>query len=418
MFFGDIKPTSRTLTDHGLLRAPAVIMRAGVLEYDAAELGVGPRGKMLRIFRTLDSVRDPKTLASIRGAPITIGHPEKGVTPKNWRDESVGSVAGEPRVDAKGDVSADLLIGDASAIKAVNDDKREVSVGYDFKFKPTQRAGADYETVGPIITNHFALVEEGRAGHRVRVADTGQPLNGPSGSATVAGEDGGDMTKEEIEALVKGAADSAAAAAVKAGSTDAASLSAAFATALTPVVTQVQALSEQHAQAADAAKAAKAADDAKKAADELVKETEDRVRTEERTRSAVLADAARILSADEVAKLQNASVKDILVAAVGDSVPNASALSEDTLRGVLMATARTADASGPELAPGVVRTADAPNPAPGTPQSAQGVRDGAYKKYVDRLKTGYMDGTMKPEEEGMDAGGGRRRRMRTGMVGS
>ena len=53
------------------------------------------------------------------GAFVTVGHPPDGVTPANFQDVVVGSVAGEPRV--QGDIiTGDLLVGDKEALKRLD----------------------------------------------------------------------------------------------------------------------------------------------------------------------------------------------------------------------------------------------------------------------------------------------------------
>ena len=73
LLYGDIKTSSRVVTESGMLRAPAVVARAGILEYDAASLGVGPAGTTVRVFRTLETIKHPGTVASrdrVRRVPL------------------------------------------------------------------------------------------------------------------------------------------------------------------------------------------------------------------------------------------------------------------------------------------------------------------------------------------------------------
>ena len=73
---------TREYTAEGILRAGAVLTRAGAIRYTRKELGLdGEPNEVVTIERTMESLSHPDTLASLRGAPITLLHPEDGVTP-------------------------------------------------------------------------------------------------------------------------------------------------------------------------------------------------------------------------------------------------------------------------------------------------------------------------------------------------
>lgn len=163
---------NQALTPEGFLLCKNVpIARTGEQLYTADEIGLEPRGDgLVKIIRDADEVFRPETLASFEGKPVTIDHPDGVVTPRNWRQLTVGTVQNVRRGDGIQDdlLLADLLITDQRGIEAVRGGLREVSCGYD----------AEYVQDGPgigkqkdIIGNHVALVERGRAGPRCSIQD-------------------------------------------------------------------------------------------------------------------------------------------------------------------------------------------------------------------------------------------------------
>lgn len=160
--------TTRVATPEGFLRAGAVLTRAGPFDYLRSEIGLDGDGTVT-IDRTLETLMHPSTIGGLRGAPITLGHPEGGVTPDNFQSVVVGAVAGEPRVLGNA-ITGDVLISDRDALKRLDDGEDELSIGYDFAI------GADYRTVGPLLINHVAIVPMGRAGSGVRIMDSGEAI--------------------------------------------------------------------------------------------------------------------------------------------------------------------------------------------------------------------------------------------------
>jgi len=155
-----------------LLCRDVPIARTGEQLYADGEVpGIepGPDG-VIRVQRDPEEVFREETLASFAGKPVTNDHPPEGVSPANWRRYSVGTTQNPRRM---GDLLvADLLVTEASAIRAVRSGKRQVSCGYD----------ADYQSTGPgrgrqinIVGNHVALVERGRCGSRCSIGDQAMP---------------------------------------------------------------------------------------------------------------------------------------------------------------------------------------------------------------------------------------------------
>lgn len=162
----------QSLTPEGFLLCEEVpVARAGMMIYgpDETPIEAGPEG-LVKIFRDPEDIFRPETLASAQGKSVTNDHPDDDVTPATWLEKTNGIVLNpRPGLGVQDDLLfADLLITTPLGIKAVQDGKVEVSLGYD----------ADYEETGPgtgrqrnIIINHVALVENGRCGSRCAIRD-------------------------------------------------------------------------------------------------------------------------------------------------------------------------------------------------------------------------------------------------------
>ena len=302
--------STRVVTREGMLRAGAVLTRAGPIDYLRSEIGLEGDGS-ITIHRTMETLRHMDTLGSLRGAPITLGHPPKGVTPDNYQEIVVGAVAGEPRIDSN-TIVADVLIGDRDALTRLDDGVDELSIGYDFVL------GADGATVGPLVVNHVALVERGRAGSSVRVLDS---------------EPGEDMDKKEImDAVNDGIAEFLKKRKDDAPAVNASDIAAAVADAMKPMMADMKVMKDAADAAATATASAEAEAKAKKARETLVEE----VKGGERARFAIIQDAMPLVAEDKQAALLTAEdPKDVLVAALEDTIPNAKDQSVDFLRGAL-----------------------------------------------------------------------------------
>ena len=306
--------TTRQRTPEGMLRAGAVLTRSGDFEYQRKELGLDGDGSAV-VHRTLESIAHPDTLASLRGAPITLGHPDGGVTPDNFQQVVVGAVAGEPQVQG-GVVVGDVLIGDSDALRRLNAGTEELSIGYDFVLTD------DLRTYGALGINHVALVERGRAGSSVRVLDH------------VSSE--GERMTDEMKAAVQAAVVVAVKDAMPGHETS--GVATAITAAVSPLVDKVNQL------AADAAATKKATDEAtaKAAATAAATKLVDATRAEERERFAVLTDAMPLIPEADRGKLAASDVKTILATALKDVVPDAANQDVAYLRGALAMTKRAA----------------------------------------------------------------------------
>ena len=328
--------TTRQTTQEGFLRAGATLTRGGPIDYLRSEIGMTGDG-MVTVNRTLETLGHPATLASLRGAPITLGHPEGGVTPDNFQEVVRGAVAGEPHV-AGNAILGDVLVGDREALQRLDDGVDELSIGYDFAL------GDNNATIGPMIVNHVAIVPRGRAGKGVRIMDsaeenmplTSEDANMIADAMSAAIDRGGpkhNMDASVMDAMRKEMMD-----------------------AINPVMDGMKQMRDEATERQKAEDAAKATADAQAAAEKLVTDTEVRMREN----FAVFADAMPLLPEERRAELAGADAKTVLVAALADSVPNAADQSADYLRGALAVhKARNASTTGQDgLPPGVRRAAD------------------------------------------------------------
>lgn len=153
-------------TASGGVRIPGSIARAGVLTYQRAD------GTTIRELLPPEELGRAESLATLRDAPITVGHPPADragsqlVTPENYRSLSVGHVSGDAVVEAE-HVNADLVVLDGSAIAKIDSGELiELSPGYTCLIDPTPGTwhGESYDQVQRHrIYNHVALLPEGGA---------------------------------------------------------------------------------------------------------------------------------------------------------------------------------------------------------------------------------------------------------------
>ncbi len=164
------------------------VARTGMQEYLPEELGLisnsefrihnselSLAGGMVSVFRPEDEVFSPETMASFEGMPVTNDHPPEGVDISNIRALQKGHAHNVRR--GSGEESdlllADLIITDPDLIKAILEDgKREISCGYTYALCEENGRYIQRQIRG----NHVAVVDAGRAGHRVSIKDQ-RPCN-------------------------------------------------------------------------------------------------------------------------------------------------------------------------------------------------------------------------------------------------
>jgi hypothetical protein len=153
---------------------PARIGRSGVQVYRR------PDGSSVRAYRPAEEVR----VADYTGAPVTVGHPDGGVTPETWRTAAVGGVRSQAhateRRGAHEFVRAELQVNDAAAIARLGTELLECSCAYtaDKDWTPgITPDGEPYDVVfRGLAPNHVALGPAGfaRAGRDARLIADGE----------------------------------------------------------------------------------------------------------------------------------------------------------------------------------------------------------------------------------------------------
>ena len=165
-------------TPTGGIRIPGNISRTGIQIYR------DEKGNTIREYRSPEEVFRAETLASVKLAAVTDGHPKAGaVNTENYKQLAVGIVTEKDplahvKVDGSQDefVQSDLIVTDAAAIRDIESGKKtELSAGYEaeviFEAGVTPQ-GERYDAVQRnIVINHVALLEKGcaRAGGHARL---------------------------------------------------------------------------------------------------------------------------------------------------------------------------------------------------------------------------------------------------------
>lgn len=164
---------TREITPEGYLLCRDVpIARIGKLMYCDGEVPVtADETGLIIIERGEEILFDPKTIASAESKPVTDDHPNDWVTPDNWKELSKGTGQNVHRGDGVDSdyLMADLLITDRETIKAVEDGKVEISLGYDADYTEISKGKGVQSN---IVINHIALVDKGRCGSRCSIGDS------------------------------------------------------------------------------------------------------------------------------------------------------------------------------------------------------------------------------------------------------
>lgn len=147
------------------------IARSGTQQYLQDELG--QRGeRTVTVYRPEEEVFSPATMASFEGMPVTNDHPdnEDGVNVDNAQYLAKGHCQNVRRGTGKDKdlLIADLVITDPGTIEDILNGKREISCGYNYELSEEDGKFVQRQIRG----NHIAIVDKGRAGHRVCIKDS------------------------------------------------------------------------------------------------------------------------------------------------------------------------------------------------------------------------------------------------------
>jgi hypothetical protein len=166
-------PSSRQVTREGFLVAPAKINRTGIQVYRARELGLDGGDRPVRLYRPAEEVFRKETLDSFESQTTTDDHPEDDVNSENWSTLAKGDIR-DVCPDGE-ETAARVIVRDETTKQKVKAGKAELSCGYSFDLDMTPgktARGEDYDGIQRnIIGNHVAIVDRGRAGSGVRIAD-------------------------------------------------------------------------------------------------------------------------------------------------------------------------------------------------------------------------------------------------------
>jgi uncharacterized protein len=163
--------TARTITSDGYLVAPAVLARAGVFKYRAAELGLSDRkpDELVTVYRSQKALAD--AVESFESQTITLDH--KWTSAANWRANAIGDVREVSMRDD--DMIGTLIVRDQKAIRAIEGGRSQLSNGYRAAVvhNPGKYRGQSYEYEQTnFVGNHIAVVDRARCGTECRIADS------------------------------------------------------------------------------------------------------------------------------------------------------------------------------------------------------------------------------------------------------
>lgn len=162
----------RTADGYGVVSAK--VARGGNVQlYLGSEVGMNDKATV-RVYRPESEVFKKDAIASYAGVPVTINHPKNGVSADTWKDLAVGEVGDDVLRDGEF-VRVPMMLRDAKAIKAVEDGKRRLSMGYSAEITFADGVTPSGETFDAIMSdfkmNHVAIVDQARGGAELRIGD-------------------------------------------------------------------------------------------------------------------------------------------------------------------------------------------------------------------------------------------------------
>lgn len=161
----ELDQATKSRTPEGYIRVTARVARSGIQEYPDGLGGV------MKELRHPDDVFSQDALQSLTMLPVSNLHPPEFLTPKNVRKHQVGFSGENVTVDGKW-IKIPIVVMDETAIKDVEEGRRELSVGYtvDLLEEAGTYDGQPYtHRQTNIRGNHIALVDRARAGKEARI---------------------------------------------------------------------------------------------------------------------------------------------------------------------------------------------------------------------------------------------------------
>lgn len=181
--------SNREIDENGYLTVyNCLLLHGGTMEYSGEELINGTNSVYIdnvqiepnKIYKlNISSEELKKSLDSFKLVPIVNGHTFLGKDGENSKDYQEGSVGENleiiKEIDEDG-IEKEFLVGtlkftNPETIELINEGKKEeLSTSYSNDLKKSTNSDYDFEVIN-IVANHIALVEKGRAGSKVRVAN-------------------------------------------------------------------------------------------------------------------------------------------------------------------------------------------------------------------------------------------------------
>lgn len=171
-YFGSRISANMITTPEGYLVCKNVpVARTGTQQYRGCEFGADEPNKVYNVTRSEPEVFDKAAIASFEGKPVCDEHPDTDVTPENYSRYIKGVCRDVHRGEGelKNCLVGDLIIYDKELIDKIKNGKREISCGYDCLWCQTDSNTFDQRE---IRGNHIAVVDKGRAGHKVAIRDS------------------------------------------------------------------------------------------------------------------------------------------------------------------------------------------------------------------------------------------------------
>lgn len=177
-------PSERMYTEEGYLVAPARFARPGIQLYRGSDLMAHPsfpadkfdEKSIVRMYRPPTEVFDKDSMNSFKNVPVTDNHPPQLLSARTYRKHTVGNLLSDVGVDVEnGCLIATIKVMDEKAVKNIASGKVQMSAGYksEIVFEDgVSPDGEPYDAIQKGIEgNHVAIVDKGRAGESIKIAD-------------------------------------------------------------------------------------------------------------------------------------------------------------------------------------------------------------------------------------------------------